>query len=234
LSTPASSCPSTFRDEVEALARRDEFVERQHRHLRSEVGATDADVHHVGDGVVAADRLGVRQHRVERGVHVGQRGLVVCGHWNVGRRAQQEVHHRAIFGAIDRLAGEHRVAVRLQARLAGQRQQQRFGACIDQVLRQVGEDMGRGFAEGGEARITVGLEGGAQVEALAHLVVVRLQLLPGCGAVAANTGSRAHRTSCISFSSFTASAAKARMPSASFSVAIASSFSAKRRRPRRA
>ena len=36
-------------DEVEALARRDERVERQHRHLRPEVGAADADVDDVGD-----------------------------------------------------------------------------------------------------------------------------------------------------------------------------------------
>jgi hypothetical protein len=219
------------RDEVKALARRGEFGERQHRHLRAEVGAADADVDHVGDRVVAAHLLGIGQHRVERFMHLAQ--LVGrLADLRIGGGAQQRVQHGAVFGVVDVLAREHRVAVRLEAALAGQREQQLFGARVDQVLGQVGEHMRRLLAEALEAPRVVH-EGMAHVELAARRLEGGLQLRPGRRTVAA-LGHVGHGhvylpLSCMSFSSFTASAAKARMPSASFSVAIASSLSAKRK-----
>ncbi len=217
------------RDEVEALARRGELGQRQHRHLRAEVGAADTDVDHVGDRVVGAHLLGIGQHRVERGVHFPQlvRGLPAGR--RVGRRAQQRVQHGAVFGVVDVLAGEHGVAVSLEAALAGQLEQQLFGARVDQVLRQVGEDIRRLLAEAGEAARVVD-EGMAHVELAACGFEAGLQLRPGRRAIAAKGHGHVYLPlSCMSFSSFTASAAKARMPSASFSVAMASSFRAKRK-----
>src|SRR6202007_17399 len=111
-----------------------------------------------------------------------------------------------------------------EAALGGQARQQRAGAGVPAVLGQVGEDAGCLDGEVVEAP-GVGCERGAQVELPAARVVVRLQRLPGVRLVAADN---AHRAASISASSLTESAAKARMPSASFSVAIASSLSAKR------
>ncbi len=64
--------PVDIRDEVEALARQHERIERQHRHLRAEVGAANADVHHVGDRLIRAHGLRVGQHGVQRGMHLRQ------------------------------------------------------------------------------------------------------------------------------------------------------------------
>jgi hypothetical protein len=58
--------------EVEALARRHKGTQRQHRHLRPQVRATDADVDHIGDGRVGTHQFGIRQHRIQRGMHLGQ------------------------------------------------------------------------------------------------------------------------------------------------------------------
>ena len=57
-------------DEVHALARMAQLFERLDGHRRAQVGAADADVDHVGDGVVGAHALGQLQHRVQRGVDV--------------------------------------------------------------------------------------------------------------------------------------------------------------------
>ncbi len=60
-------------DEVKTLGGRDKFIQRQHRHLRPEVGAADADVHHVGDGGVGTHLLGLGQHGLAGGLHLGHR-----------------------------------------------------------------------------------------------------------------------------------------------------------------
>ncbi len=145
------------------------------------------------------------------------------------RAAQQPMHDGALLGMVDGSAREHGVAIGLQPRFTRQLQQQGFGLGVDQVLRQVGEDVGRLLAEALEAA-RVGREGAAQVEAAACPLEMRLQLRPGGRAVAAGAGGKdvaaAHAAACISCSSLAASAAKARMPSASFSVAMASALSA--------
>ena len=139
------------------------------------------------------------------------------------------MHDGALLGVVDGGACEHRVAIAFQARLARQLQQQGFGPGVDQVLGQVGEDMRRLLAQALET-LRLGREGAAQVEAAACPLEMRLQLRPDGRAVAAGAGGKdvaaAHAAACISCSSLAASAAKARMPSASFSVAMASALSA--------
>ena len=82
-----------------------------------EVGAADADVDDVGDARASARTvLGVGQHGVERGVHLGAaRRRSRADGASAGARSSG-VQHRAAFGVVDRLAGEHRVAVRLAGR----------------------------------------------------------------------------------------------------------------------
>ena len=68
---------------------------------------------------------------------------------------------------------------------------------------------------------------GAQVEAAAGAFVMGTQALPRIRVVAAGAGIvKIHAAACISCSSLAASVANARMPSASFSVAMASALSA--------
>jgi len=206
-----------IRDEVKALARQHEVLQRRHGHLRAEVGTANADVHDIGDRGVGANLLRIIQHRIQRGVH--RRGIGIGG--GAARRAQQPVLHGPLLGAVDGLASEHGSAMALELALARELQQQCLPLAVDQVLRQVGKDVRRLLAESVEAG-RVGLESGLQNEARVGLPPQRL---PHRRLVTSQP--RLHRQPAfISCSSFTASAAKVRMPSASFSVAIASSFNA--------
>ena len=54
---------------MEAFARDHEVLQSQHGHLRAQVRAADADVHHVGDLRIAADLFGIRQHGPQGVVH---------------------------------------------------------------------------------------------------------------------------------------------------------------------
>src|SRR5207245_5653396 len=93
---------------------------------------------------------------------------------------------------------------------------------VPAVLRQIGEDLGRLDGEGLEAS-RIARERFAQIEVAAMRLVVTLQRDPCQRGVAARC---VHFIASIIASSLAASTAKARIPSASFSVAIASSFSA--------
>ena len=61
--------PVHIRHKVKSLARCHEVLQRQHGHLRSQVRAANADVHHVGDLRIGADLLGIGQHGLEGVVH---------------------------------------------------------------------------------------------------------------------------------------------------------------------
>ena len=138
------------------------------------------------------------------------------------------MHHGTVFGAVDGLAGKHRVTMLLDAALARQIEQHILHAGVDQVFRQVGKNVRRLLAEAGKSLWVCG-ECRAQIEIFTVLIKAALQLRPGWRAVAANPaalhGGDGHAAS-IRCSSFTASAAKARMPSANLSVAMASWLSA--------
>ena len=129
------------------------------------------------------------------------------------------MHHSPVFGAVDGFPCKHRVTPLGHTTLAGQVQQQRFSGGVDQVLGQIGEHLRRLLAEVGKA-LGIGRKGGTQVEAVALRAVGLRQRGPG-GRVVTPLH---HHTASISCSSFTASAAKARIPSASFSVAMASAL----------
>ncbi len=114
----------------------------------------------------------------------------------------------------------------LDTGLARQIKQQLLRRAIDQVLGQVGKHMGRGLAE----RLkTAGLCGkrGTQIEGVATGIESGLQCAPSGRAV--TTRAVHDQAASSSRSSLTASTQNARMPSDSFSVAIASSLRAKRK-----
>jgi hypothetical protein len=134
------------------------------------------------------------------------------------------------------LARKHGVAVCGQAALPGQVQQQLCGGRVQQVFRQVAENIRCLLAELRKA-LRIRSKRLAQIECTSMRVVCGLQAGPGGCAVATHAGHRiflvrfwrALHAASSSFSSLIASTQNARMPSASFSVAIASSFKAKRK-----
>ena len=121
-------------DEMQTFAGVMPVFQRLHHHLRPEVRAANAYVHHVGNRGIPPYLFGQRQHGVQRGMHLGQR--LTHGHAPVlrygrcrqqpaiRRRAQQPMHRRAVFGRVDGLTGKRRIAPRLYAALPGQLPQQ--------------------------------------------------------------------------------------------------------------
>ena len=256
--------PVHIRHKVKSLAQCHEVLQRQHGHLRPQVRAANADVHHVGDLRIGADLLGIGQHGLEGVVHQLQRRGQITAQGAFGL-AQQPMHHGAALGVVDRLAPEHGIAVRGQASLAGQFDQQGFSGDVGMIFGQVGKHMGGGLAQG---RCPLGIlrKRGAQIKTRGQCRMGR-QSLPGRCLVTTHEdfqagkrlsksrsflseptpvgdsgerrsrviahGVRSYVERCQAFfinsSSFTASAQKARMPSASFSVAMASSLSANRK-----
>jgi len=138
------------------------------------------------------------------------------------RRTQCGVQHRPALGVVDGLARKHRITSSFDVAFPREVEQKMQRRDVDAVLRQVGKDLWRLDREGVEAA-RVAREGVAQVEVTSVGFVVAAQRGPGFGLVAAECF---HQSEVIILSSLAASAANARMPSASFSVAIASSFKA--------
>ena len=227
---------------MQALALRRVSVQCQHRHLRAQIGAADADVDDIGDGGIGAHsaRHTPASHRGVASTS-GRSGSSVAAPVARGRRcAQQKMLDRALLGVVDGLAREHRVAVLLHATLARQRKQLLLDRRIDQVLRQIRKHMGRLWLKASK-RSGSAANAARRSNADAAPAYRRAQRAPGRSAVTTQTVHRRlsygscgidcprSQAACISFSSFTASTQKARMPSASFSVAMASSLSAKRK-----
>jgi hypothetical protein len=110
-------------------------------------------------------------------VHVGDDVLTVDGQRGTARVTQCGVQHGAVLGRVDVHAGEHRVAVLLQAGGAGQIHQQRQGLAGDAVLAVVDVEISYGHGQ-------FGAPGGILCEKftqvfLADLVAMTLQRLPG-------------------------------------------------------
>ena len=147
--------------------------------------------------------------------------------------AQQGMQHLALLAVVDHSTSKHGVAVLCHPALAGQGQQQPLGGVVDQVFGQVGEHMRRTQAKALKAAGVAG-KSRAQVKRPASGRKCSLQIAPGGRSVAAGsthlgTSSRLDQAASKSWSSRAASAQKARMPSASLSVAMASSFRASRK-----
>ncbi len=64
-------------DKVKGLPAGRKSIQGQHRHLRPEVGATDADVDDVRQLRIGAHRLGIGQHRIERSLHLSMLGRYI-------------------------------------------------------------------------------------------------------------------------------------------------------------
>ena len=129
--------PVDVGDKVQALALRAVSFQCQHRHVRAQIRAADADVHHIGDALIGAHRLGIGQHGIERGVHLSQ---IVCHFRPVPWQGQppgttqQGVQHRALLRAVDRVATQHGIAVRFQAAVRGHVEQQGLGLPVPEVF----------------------------------------------------------------------------------------------------
>ena len=226
--------PVDIADEVKAQPPVAKDLQRAHRHRRPEVAAADADVDDVGEvaGLGACTHLfGKGEQCIEHAMHLGIEG---CG--GTPWCAQRRVQHGTALGRVGNVAAQHRIAPRLEPALTREFVQEAQAREVDAVLGQIGEDLGRLERERSKA-LRVARKGLAQVEAAAMGFEVTLQCHPGLRAVAARPGrwlGRGHpaahlRKSSIRRSSLAASAAKARMPSASFSVAMASSLRAQRK-----
>ena len=185
--------PVHIRHKVKALAGGAELFERAHGHVRAQVRSTNANVHHVGDGGIAAHLLGVLQHRIECVVHVGQalRGFGhITGQGHARRAAQQRVQHGAVFGGVDGFARQRRIAVPLHPTGAGQVQQQGFGLAAPQIFGEVGKHVGRLLAEMRESA-SVLRKGLAHIQAAALGVKVGRQQGPR-GSLVATGGHEGH------------------------------------------
>ncbi len=109
-------------------------------HHGAEIRTADADVHHVGDrfaGVAfhsppmtRAELFDLGQYRVHFRHHV----FAVDRDRAVAAVAQGNVQHRAIFGAVDFLTGEHRFDGALQIGFFRQRLQLLVVSCVIRFL----------------------------------------------------------------------------------------------------
>ncbi|MNF91232.1 hypothetical protein D3C84_738260 [compost metagenome] len=112
--------------------------------LRAEEGTADADIHHVGDRLLAVaapqavvhppDQFG---HLVQHPLHLGHHVDAIDQHLVADRPAQRGVQGRAGLGGIDRLTVELRPNGLLQSAFLGQADQQVAGFQGDQVFRVV-------------------------------------------------------------------------------------------------
>ncbi len=152
--------------------------QRVGRHARAQVGAADADVDDVGEGVVGvaargagAHLFGEAAHAVELALHLGV-DLVAPGAAGFAA-AQRHVQHGAVFGGVDGVAAEHGLAPIGQAALRGEFEQGLLDggreALAARVQREAGGGPGQalGAAGFGEqfAQVRLGL-GGEPVEAV--------------------------------------------------------------------
>ncbi len=125
-------------------------LEGPHDHLGSEVGAADADVDDVGDPrarmappSAAVDGLGERVHAVQDAAHLRHDVRALHLDRASGEVAQGHVEDRPALRDVDALAGEHRGPGLLEARGAGEVEQQVDRLVGDQVLAVVDQHLGR-------------------------------------------------------------------------------------------
>ena len=161
--------PVHIADEVEALAREHKRIQRLHRHARPQIGAADADIHHIGDGGIGTHGLRKRQKGRAHGIHLAPHILQGGRQAVLRRRTQQPVHDLALLGGVDRPALEHRIAQRQHALLFGQLQQGLHHALVQvrlgkiRVQQRTLAGVGQGLAEALDA-LRVFLEGTTQVK----------------------------------------------------------------------
>ncbi len=238
-------------DEMKAFATHGMRAHGTHCHIWPQVRATNTDIDDVGDGCIVMHRLGKGQKSLSGRIHLLPYSLKMSGH-SVGiRRAQQPMHDLALLARIDGGTRKHGIAPSQHLARFGQCQQllphlaiyMRFGGvhmqqltcrivhCAAELFQPPGVNhecsthikmffllTSNPFARRGEPR-------GQGLQGLPFAALVqsrRIQKLR-------KRYHGAYTCASMSCSTFSVSAAKARMPSASFSVAMASAFSAKRK-----
>ena len=142
-----------------------EGLERVHRHRRPQIGAADADVHHISDaesGVAgpsaAANLLGKLAHVIQRGVDFRHHVGVAHEHRPARSIAQGHVHHGALLGEVDRLTGKHLVAECFDTARLGKTAERLHHVVGNQMLRVVGVKASDVDAEAHRARRISGKE----------------------------------------------------------------------------
>ncbi len=120
-------------------------LERLRHHDRAEIGAADADVHDVFDGLAAVagplpgpDLPAERAHLLEDPMHIladGPEPMVVLG------RSQRDMQNGTILGGVDLLAREHGLAALPQVGLLGKLEQEVERLLGDAVLGEIEEDV---------------------------------------------------------------------------------------------
>ena len=162
--------------------------EGQSDHGRAQIGAADADIDDIGDLLAGVALPFAGDDFVAELLHLGLDFLdlrhdvfAVDQNRFAGEVAQRGVQHGAALGAVDLLAGEHRLDVVLELGFLGKLEQQREGLLADDVLGEVDQDVAvaGGQVELGEA-ILVFLEKLFKGAVLGVLVVLG-ELLPCLG-----------------------------------------------------
>ena len=148
-------------------------------HARPKVGAADADVHHVGDGLAGAAFHIASAHALGEGADAAQFGVHELLHrvapgclaaGGAGRAAQGGVQHGAPFAGVDGVAPEHGVALGGHLGLVGEFDEgvphgavQRLAAVVELDAGAFGTGLHLLFAaRAGQAFAQVGLGRGGQ------------------------------------------------------------------------
>ena len=166
-------------------------------HHRAEVGAADADVDDRADPLAGdagpragADLVGEGVDPVEHLVDVGDDVLAVDLERASARQPQRGVQHGAVLGDVDVLAARtSRRAARSRPTSLGQVEQRRQHVVVEQGLRQVDVQVGRGEREPVDP-VRVGVEPGPQVGRRS-----RRRAPAGAPTPASRSGRRARRAS---------------------------------------
>ena len=238
-------------DEMKAFATHGMRAHGTHCHIRPQVRAANTDIDDVGDGCIVMHRLGKGQKSLSGRIHLLPYGLKRSGQPVGIGSAQQPVHDLALLARIDGGTRKHGIAPGQYLSRFGQRQQlppniaiyMRLGGIyMKQFACRIVHRAAELFQPPG-----VGHECSTHIKMfflLASNPFARrgkprsqsLQDLPFTALVQSRHAQilrkryhGAYTCASMSCSTFSVSAAKARMPSASFSVAMASAFSAKRK-----
>ena len=123
-------------------------------HGWTKVRSADADVDDVGNS-----KAGEPVHRplrtfsekrvnvLKRGTDIRHHVVAVDWHWLVGAVAKRDVHHGAVLRAVNRLAGEHPIAQRLDAGLARQIDERAENGTVDALFGEIEQKIVKGDAE---------------------------------------------------------------------------------------
>ena len=173
-------------DEVHAQALALIGRECRAHHLRTEIGAADADVDHIRDALAGMSAPVARTHAPDEGLHPRQHAVDQRHHVltldldrTLGAVAQCDVQHGALLGVVDRLALEHTANPALEIDRLGQLDQPVQRLAGDEILGIIEMQSGDGQTHGRRA-LGVGIEQIAH-PLRTHRLPMPLECLPlGC------------------------------------------------------